>query len=262
MVSLSVAYFTGQALLQEEVNVGSIVLLAIFEFVIDFLFGMIILGFLGILFAKLFFLIHDKTSKTPDGIDEKYIILHTGYKLTGREITYRAFLLYCIAISLALTTIQLASFAVPGLLPSYSIDPEGYKQQFELLYTGFVFLYTFVMAFVLPPVWYFDDLNVMVFRQEEGVPFLYPLGKSVLPALKGFGGPTIILSYLVFIFNRLGTGIPVTFMLDPILTLFVPLAFIIGFESVATVGKHHLLGWLKRTRKVKEYSRIKRELVP
>lgn len=210
-----------------------------------FVFGMLVFGFLGMFFAILFFKIHAFFSRNKK-LETRYVRIRTGYEVTGKEIIGRAFLLYCIAISLTLTTMQIAGFL------DFFPDPDTvglvlYLSIFEPTYTNLVFFYSFCISFILAPIWYFDDLNVMYFSVYEDVTFLRPFGMRVLPALKGFGSFSIIISYLIFIINQVGfitVNVPFYLLLDPLLTLFIPILFLIGFELVSFVGKKYLKKWL------------------
>jgi len=237
-----------------EYNVGDLVLFAGIDFILSFFFGLGIFGLCGIISAVAFFYIHHLfTGKLQQS--QKYVIIKTNYKITAGTIIKRAFLLYCMAISLTLTTLQFISVLAPDLLPDPEIDPDLFELNFELYYTTFVFIYSGAISFILIPVWYFDDLNVMFFAESEGVRYIYPFGNAVLPPLKGFGGPSIVLSYLIFILTKLGTGVLITLLLDPVLTLFMPVIMLIGFETVSAGGKNVLKKWLMK-QDIKEYDEM------
>ncbi len=263
MMLFSFLYYTVQ-FLSESLDIVSMVLIIGLDFVLNLFFGMLVFGLLGVPLSKLFFSMHNKITRKKV-ISMKYIRLDTNYEVSGWTIVKRAFLLYCIAFSLTLITLQLIAFVRPDILPpagyDWILDPDPAKPaaNYQNFYSALVFIFSFAISFILAPIWYFDDINLMFFSQSEGVTFLYPFGQSVLPVLKGFGGPTIIISYLIFGLSKLGGAIPLTILLDPVLTLFTPITFLIGFESFCGVGKKYLIKWLEQ-RDIGHYSKIQRQL--
>ena len=239
----------GQSI-SSEYNFVELVVFGAFDFILAFFFGLAILGLLSIPLAKVFFILHKVFSREKD-ISKRYIMLKTNNIMTGGMIIKRGILLYCIAISLTLTTVQVIGFLLPDFLgePAAEADLETFIANFQSIYTLLVFLFATGITFILPPVWYFDDINLMFFEETEGVKFLYPFGKAVIPALKGFGSISIIISYLVFVLNRVGGvigGIPITLLFDPFLTLFIPITFMLGFQLVSPLGKRSLAKWLRK----------------
>jgi hypothetical protein len=228
-----------------------IVLDAAFNLVIAFFFGFIILGLLGIACAKLFFLVQMFFSRKKKA-SEKYILLKTAGRITGGLLVKRAFLLYCMAISLTLTTLQIIGFVNPGFL----VD----QDTFTLLYTILVFTYSAGMTLILPPIWYLDDVNLMYFTENEGVKYLNPVGQSVLPAIKGFGSFNIIIAYLVFVATRFQATASLVTLLDPILTLFLPIMFLLGFDVISDFGRKTMQIWLVK-KGIQNYDEMRIELV-
>jgi hypothetical protein len=229
----------------------SIVLDAAFNMVIAFFFGFIILGLLGIACAKLFFMIQ-KVFSGKKKASEKYILLKTAGRITGGLLVKRAFLLYCMAISLTLTTLQIIGFVNPGFL----VD----QDTFTLLYTILVFTYSAGMTLILPPIWYLDDVNLMYFTENEGVKYLNPIGQSVLPAIKGFGSFNIIIAYLVFVATRFQATASLVTLFDPILTLFLPIMFLLGFDVISDFGRKTMQIWLVK-KGIQNYDEMRIELV-
>ncbi|MHA1372570.1 MAG: hypothetical protein ACTSRA_22975 [Promethearchaeota archaeon] len=250
----SIKFFT------ESINISDLIISIILDVVLSFLFGFIILGILGWLVSRMFFNIHGLLTKKKK-LEKQYVVLNTGYNVTSKVMIKRAFLLYCISISLALTTIQAAGFLgyFPSVPPANG-DPSTYIITFELWYTVLVFLFAFLLTFLLPPIWYFDDLNVMYWSIEEGVKFLNPFGRSVLPSLAGYGGPTIVISYTIFIINRVGTSVPLLLLLDPLITLYIPIIFLIGYETISFIGKRNLKIWLAK-KGIKIYDKLEYKLM-
>jgi hypothetical protein len=228
-----------------------IILDAAFNIVIAFFFGFLILGLLGIACAKLFFLIQ-KLFSGKKKASEKYILLKTAGRITGGLLVKRAFLLYCMAISLTLTTLQIIGFIDPGFLMD--------QDTFTLLYTIFVFTYSAGMTIILPPIWYLDDVNLMYFTENEGVKYLNPVGQSVLPAIKGFGSFNIIIAYLVFVATRFQATASLVTLLDPILTLFLPIMFLLGFDVISDFGRKVMQKWLVK-KGIQSYDEMRIELV-
>jgi hypothetical protein len=224
---------------------------AAFDIGLAYLFGLIIFGLLGILFSMFFFYVHHLMTGKMEK-KNKYVIIKTHFKMSPWFLVKRAFLLYCIAISLTLTTIQLIdALNFPGLFDDTQM--ELYVVQFELYYLILVLVYSVAISVILVPTWFYDDVNLMYFAESEGVRYIYPFGNSVLPALKGFGGPSIILSYLVFALTKLGTTAPLTLLFDPVLTLFMPITYMMGFETISVLGKKLLKSWLMK-KGIKEYT--------
>ncbi|NMC06064.1 MAG: hypothetical protein GYA24_12685 [Candidatus Lokiarchaeota archaeon] len=228
-----------------------IILDAAFNVVIAFFFGFLILGLLGIACAKLFFSIQLLLSRKRRA-SEKYIMLKTAGKITGGLLVRRAFLLYCMAISLTLTTLQIIGFLDPGFLAN--------QETFTLLYTMLVFTYAAGMTIILPPIWYLDDVNLMYFTENEGVKYLNPVGQSVLPAIKGFGSFNIIITYLVFVATRFQATANLVTLLDPVLTMFLPIMFLIGFDAISHVGRKMIRAWLVK-KGIQNYEEMRIELV-
>lgn len=228
-----------------------IILDAAFNVVIAFFFGFLILGLLGIACAKLFFSIQLLFSRKRRA-SEKYIMLKTAGKITGGLLVRRAFLLYCMAISLTLTTLQIIGFLDPGFLAN--------QETFTLLYTMLVFTYAAGMTIILPPIWYLDDVNLMYFTENEGVKYLNPVGQSVLPAIKGFGSFNIIITYLVFVATRFQATANLVTLLDPVLTMFLPIMFLIGFDAISHVGRKMIRAWLVK-KGIQNYEEMRIELV-
>jgi hypothetical protein len=247
-----VQYFIqGSEIIEVSSLILGIIIDAAFNIVIAFFFGFLILGLLGIACAKLFFLVQKLFSKKKDA-SEKYIMLKTAGTVTGGLLVKRAFLLYCIAISLTLTTLQIIGFVNPAYLAD--------QNTFTLLYTTFVFAYTAGMTLILPPIWYLDDVNLMYFTENEGVKYLNPVGQSVLPAIKGFGSFNIIIAYLVFVATRFQATANLVTLFDPILTLFLPIMFLLGFDVISDHGKKVIRSWLVK-KGIQGYEEMRIELV-
>ncbi|MFX0102162.1 MAG: hypothetical protein ACFFCS_21530, partial [Candidatus Hodarchaeota archaeon] len=140
-----------------------------------------------------------------------------------------------------LTTIQFLRYF--GLFP----DPGTQQELFVTSYSGLIFLYSFILAAILSPIYYFADLNIMFYTRHEGMTFLVPFGTKILPVLKGFGSFSIIISFLVFVITNFSLGdVPLTVTLDPLITLFIPILFIMGFEIISPIGKKYLKKWLEK----------------
>lgn len=239
-----------------------IILDAAFNIVGGFFFGFFILGLLGIASAKLFFLVQKLFSRKMKA-SEKYIMLKTSGRVTGGLLVKRAFLLYCMAISLTLTTLQIIGFVNPLYLTDYGAtigDEAPYQTTFTLLYSIFVFVYATGMTLILPPIWYLDDVNLMYFTENEGVRYLNPVGQSVLPAIKGFGSFNIIIAYLVFVATRFQASASLVTLFDPILTLFLPIMFLLGFDAISGYGKKVMRAWLVK-KGIQGYDEMRIELV-
>jgi hypothetical protein len=239
-----------------------LILDAAFNFVIAFFFGFVILGLLGIACAKLFFLVQMFFSRKRE-VSQKYIMLKTAGRVTGGLLVKRAFLLYCMAISLTLTTLQIIGFVNPlylAIIGASIGDVAPFQTTFTLLYTIFVFVYATGMTLVLPPIWYLDDVNLMYFTENEGVRYLNPVGQSVLPAIKGFGSFNIIIAYLVFVATRFQASASLVTLFDPILTLFLPIMFLLGFDVISDYGKKVMRAWLVK-KGIQGYEEMRIELV-
>ena len=223
--------------------------------VLAFFFGLLIFGLLGVPCAKLFFLIQKFKARKVD-VHQKFIMLKTTGKTTGGVIIKRGFLLYCVAISLTLSTLQFVGFFASSLVNN--------QTSFTLLYTALVLIYMAFLTFFLPSIWYLDDINLMYFTISDDVKFLNPMGQSILPALKGFGSFSIIIAYLIYIMNGISRGyftfIDPDLIFDPILTLFVPLIAMLGFEIIAEFGQRTLKKWIV-SKNVHDYDELKIELV-
>ena len=230
-----------------------ILLDASLNIILAFFFGLFFFGLLGVPCAKLFFLIQKFNSRKVE-VQQKFIMLKTTGKTTGGVIVKRGFLLYCVAISLTLSTLQFVGFIDPGIIND--------QTSFTLLYTALVLIYMAILTVFLPAIWYLDDINLMYFTISEDVKFLSPMGQSILPALKGFGSFSIIIAYLIYVINRFSTRIlldPDIFF-DPILTLFIPLLAMLGFEIIAEFGQKTLKKWIV-SKSVHDYDELKIELV-
>jgi hypothetical protein len=250
-LALASVYYLMQLFIQgAATSAGLIIVGALFDLFLAFFFGFLILGLLGIVCAKLFFIVQAAFSMKRKPT-EKYIMLKTSGTITGWLLIKRAFLLYCIAISLTLTTLQIFNFLDPSLLTD--------QYTFTLLYTTFVFIYAAGLTIILPPIWYLDDVNLMYFTEAEGVKYLNPVGQSVLPALKGFGSFNIIIAYLVFVATRF-QGANLVTMFDPILTLFMPIMFLLGFDAISDYGRKNVRAWLVK-KGIQGYEEMRIELV-
>ncbi|MEX2684240.1 MAG: hypothetical protein Q6373_021900, partial [Candidatus Sigynarchaeota archaeon] len=225
-----------------------------FDLLFSFFLGFLIFGLLGIACAKLFFIVQAFFSRKQK-MTEKYIMLKTSGTVTGWLLVKRAFLIYAIAISLTLTTLQIYNFLDPTL---FSGSEESQKT-FTLLYTSFVFIYAAGLTLILPPTWYLDDVNLMYFTEAEGVKYLNPVGQSVLPALKGFGSVNIVIAYLVFVATRF-KGANLITLFDPILTLFMPIMFLLGFDAISEYGKKSVRSFLVK-RGIQSFDEMHIELV-
>src|SRR5271157_3950723 len=124
-----------------QTDIFDTVLLASFNIIVAFFFGLIFFGLLGVPSAKLFFLIQKFSARKVD-VQQKFIMLKTTGKTTGGVIVKRGFLLYCVAISLTLSTLQLVGFLDPGLVNNES--------SFTFLYTALVFIYMAIITVFLP----------------------------------------------------------------------------------------------------------------
>jgi hypothetical protein len=225
-----------------------IILDAGLNIVLAFLFGLIFFGLLGIPSAKLFFLIQKFKSRKID-VRQKFAMLKTSGKTTGSGIVYRGFLLYCVAISLTLSTLQFIGHFAPTII----------EDSFTILYTSLVLFYMAFLTFFLPSIWYLDDINLMYFTMSEDVKFLNPMGQSILPALKGFGSFSIIIAYLIYVMNRFSI-LDLDILFDPILTLFIPLLAMLGFETIAEFGQKIVKKWIG-SKDIRKYDELKIELV-
>ena len=234
-----------------QTDIFDTVLLASFNIIVAFFFGLIFFGLLGVPSAKLFFLIQKFSSRKVEA-QQKFIMLKTTGKTTGGVIIKRGFLLYCVAISLTLSTLQFMGFLYPDIV----------NADFSDLYTYLVFIYMAILTFLLPSIWYLDDINLMYFTISEDVKFLNPMGQSILPALKGFGSFSIIIAYLIYIINRFSTRIILNpdILFDPILTFFIPLIAMLGYELVAEFGQKSLKKWIIKIG-LHEYDELRIELV-
>ncbi|MBD3188390.1 hypothetical protein GF325_16260 [Candidatus Bathyarchaeota archaeon] len=131
--------------------------------------------------------------------------------------------------------------------PDTVVDFEDYFTGYETLYSFLVFFFSFITSFIITPTWFFDDINLMFYRVEENVKFLYPYGRSVLPWLKGLGGPGVIISYILFIIVRIGIDIKfIIIIIDPLITFYIPIMFLMGYESISFAGKKILKRWLQK----------------
>ncbi|MBN2154086.1 MAG: hypothetical protein JW839_21700, partial [Candidatus Lokiarchaeota archaeon] len=229
---------------------GLMVVSALFDLFVAFFFGLLIFGLLGISCAKLFFLVQAALSRNRKPT-EKYIMLKTSGTVTGWLLIKRAFLLYAISISLTLTTLQIFNFLDPSLLVN--------QNTFTLLYTSFVFIFAAGLTLIVPPLWYLDDVNLMYFTESEGVKYLNPVGQSVLPALKGLGSINIVIAYVVFVVTRF-QGASLDTMFDPLLTLFMPIAFILGFDTISDLGRKKVRAWLVK-KGIQSFDELRIELV-
>ncbi|MHA1793110.1 MAG: hypothetical protein ACTSVI_10735 [Promethearchaeota archaeon] len=241
-----------------------LIILPTLDILFSFFFGFFILGLLGIVFSLVMLPIH-KFFRRNKNLKKKYVMLKTGYSVTGSIMLKRAFLLFAMSITLTLTTIQFGEFL--NLFPkppgsgSTQTEINNYINNFNFFYTLLTFFYSFIISIILVPTWYFDDINLMFYRIEEDVTFLYPFGRSVLPWLKGFGGPSIIISYLIFIMGRVGTDVSdLMLLLDPIVTLFIPIFFMIGFETVSFLGKRVLKKYVMK-QGIESYDELRLELI-
>nr|MDO8085502.1 hypothetical protein [Candidatus Sigynarchaeum springense] len=230
--------------------IGFVIVGALLDLFLSFFFGFLIFGLLGITCTKLFFLVQAFFSRKQKTTD-RYIMLKTSGTVTGGLLVKRSFLLYAIAISLTLTTLQVIGFLAPSLLKE--------KNMFTLLYTSFVFIYAASLTLILPPTWYLDDVNLMYFTEAEGVKYLNPVGQSVLPALKGLGSFNIIIAYAVFVATRV-QGASLDTLLDPILTLFMPIIFILGFDTISDYGRKNVRAFLV-ARGIQSYDEMRIELM-
>ncbi len=249
---LASVYYVMQSFIQGDA--GFVIIGALFDVFIAFFFGFLIFGLLGVSCAKLFFIVQAAFLRNQKPT-EKYIMLKTSGTVTGWLLIKRAFLLYCIAISLTLTVLQIVNFLNPTLLQG---SEEG-QWMFTFLYTSLVFIFAAGLTLILPPIWFLDDVNLMYFTEAEGVKYLNPVGQSVLPALKGFGSFNIIIAYLVFVATRF-QGANLVTMFDPLLTLFMPIMFLLGFDTISDYGRKTLRAWLVK-RGIQSYDEMKIELV-
>ncbi|MHA1680222.1 MAG: hypothetical protein ACTSUE_04395 [Promethearchaeota archaeon] len=220
-----------------------------------FFFGFFILGMLGIAFSKFQFPIHQFFRKKKKNLDVSYVMLNTGGKVSASTILKRAFLIYAVSISLTLSIIQLGEFL--GIVEEANFSNlDAYIQDFNFLYTFLVFFLSFIVSMIITPTWFFDDINLMFYKLEEGMVFLYPYGRSILPWLKGYGGPSIIFSYILFIIPRIGIDMKFMVILaDPVITLYIPIMFLVGFESISFLGKKILRNMLMK-KNIEQYDNL------